>query len=151
MKEEQLLRDPDTEPADEIIAKGLGAANSAYAKFTKGLKDHNIRVDWRYYNDGKSWLGKALYEWSTACGTEKEMTAFWLSVWDGFFKVSLFVPNKVREDMLKLPISNKVKEMIINAEQMGKLKFFPLIFDLRSDELFDEIYMLVDFCIKVKK
>ena len=151
MKEEQLLRDPSTEPTDAIIAKGLGASNKAYVRFTEGLKEHNIQVDWRYYNDGKSWLGKALYKWTTARGTEKEMTAFWLSIWDGFFKVSLFVPYKIREDVLNLPVSNKVKEMINNAEQMGKLKFFPLIFDLRSDELFEEIYTLVDFCIKAKK
>ena len=39
------------------------------------------------------------------------------------------------------------KDAIENAKQLGKLKFFPLAFDLRldSDELFDEIFALVEF------
>lgn len=146
MKEQQqLLRDSNIEPTSEIIAEGLGAANSAYIKFIGGLKDHDVGVEWRYYNDGKAWLGKALYKWTTMRGTQKEITAFWLSIWDGFFKVSLYIPEKARADVLTLPLNGETKKMIENTKQMGKLKFFPLVFDLRSDELFDEIYTLADF------
>ena len=151
MKEEQMLRDPDIKPSDEVIEKALGASYSAYIKFTDGLKDHSIQTDWRYYGDGGAWLGKALYKWTNSRGTQKETTAFWLSVWDGFFKVSIFVPNRIREDAADLPVSTGVKEMIANTEQMGKLKFFPLIFELRSDELFDDIYAVIDLCVKARK
>ncbi len=54
MKEQQLLRDSGTEPTSEIIAEGLGAANSTYIKFIEELKNYNIQVYWRYYNDGKA-------------------------------------------------------------------------------------------------
>ena len=145
MDNEQLLRDSSIEPTSEIIAEGLGAANDAYIKFVEGLEHINVQVEWRYYNDGKAWLGKALYKWTTTRGAEKEKNVFWLSIWDGFFRVSLFIPEKSREVSLNLSLSDEVKEMIKTSKQMGKLKFFPLIFDLRSDELFDEIYMLVDF------
>ena len=151
MNEEQMLRDPDIEPSDEVIEKALGASYGAYIKFTDGLKDHNIQTDWQYYGDGKAWLGKALYKWTNTKGTQKETTAFWLSVWDGFFKVSIFVPNRIREDAADLPVSPGVKEMISSAEQMGKLKFFPLIFELRSDELFNDIYAVIDLCVKARK
>lgn len=145
MNEQLLLRDSSIEPTRDIIAEGLGAANSAYAKFIDGLKSHDIQVDWRYYNDGKAWLGKALYKWTTTRGTQKEMTAFWLSIWKGFFRVSLYIPERVRADVLKLPVDDEIKKMIEDSKQMGKLKYFPLIFDLRSDELFDEIYTLANF------
>ena len=53
-------------------------------------------------------------------GNTKEMTAFWLSIWDGFFKVSFFLPVRIREDVLNLPLGNEVKGMVEASEQMGK-------------------------------
>jgi len=148
--EQQLLRDSNIEPTSDIIAKGLGTANGAYLQFTENLKNHDIQVDWRYYKDGASWLGKALYKWTTARGTEKEITVFWLSIWDGFFKVSIFVPEKARADALSLSAGDEIKKMIEDAKQMGKLKFFPLVFDLRSTELFDGIDTLIEFKKNIK-
>ncbi|MDR2855467.1 MAG: DUF3788 domain-containing protein [Methanomicrobiales archaeon] len=145
MKEQQLLRDSSIEPTNEIIAEGLGAANNTYVKFIEELKNRDIEVNWRYYNDGKAWLGKALYKWTTVRGTQKEVTVLWLSIWDGFFKVSLFIPEKARTEVLTLPLDENIKEMIENSKQMGKLKFFPLVFDLCSDELLNDIYTIVDF------
>ena len=145
MEEQQLLRDSSIEPTSEIIAEGLAAANDSYIKFTSELKSHDIQVDWRYYNDGKAWLGKALYKWTTARGAKKEITVFWLSIWNGFFKVSFYITEKFRPDVLNLPVGSETKRMIEAAEQIGKLKFFPLVFDLRTDKLFDDIYILIDY------
>ena len=144
------MRDPNIEPTREVIAEGLGAANSAYQKFIEGLKRHDVQVDWRYYNDGKAWLGKALYRWTTIRGTKKEMTAFWLSIWDGLFRICIYIPEKARPDALNLPLNDEVKKMIENAEPIGKLKIFPVVFDLRSDALFDEIYTLINFRKTIK-
>lgn len=145
----QLLRNPDIEPTSEIIAEGLGAANNAYIKFIGELKSHDIQMEWRYYTDVKAWLAKGLYKWTGIRGGQKEATAFWLSIWNGFFKVTIYVPEKHRAE-LNLPLSAGIKKMIVDSKQMGKLKFFPLTFNLRSDELFDEIYTLVDFRKRIK-
>lgn len=145
-----LLRNPDIEPTSEIIAEGLGAANNAYIKFIGELESHDIQMGWRYYTDGKAWLAKGLYKWTGVRGGQKEVTAFWLSIWDGFFKVTIYVPEKNRADALNLPLNVEIKQMIVDSKQMGKLKFFPLVFDLRSDELFDAVYTLVDFRKRIK-
>jgi len=150
LKEQQLLRDPVIEPTEEVIAECLGKANDAYFKFVRGLEPYDTEVEWRYYNDGKAWLGKGLYKWTTSRGTEKEMTAFWLSVWDGFFRVSIFIPEKARIDALTLPLKSVTKKMIEAAKQMGKLKFFPLVFDIRSDKEFDDVYRLIEFKKAIK-
>ena len=142
---QQLLRNPGIEPTGGVIAVGLGAANTAYLKFTEGLSSHDIRVEWRYYTDGNAWLGKGIYRWTGARGGQKEITAFWLSIWAGFFRVTIYVPEKARMDALNLPLDSEVRKMVEGSKQMGKLKFFPLVFDLRSDELFDMIYILIDF------
>jgi len=146
----QLLRDPVIEPTGEVIAECLGNANGAYIKFVEGLEPLGTEVEWRYYNDGKAWLGKGLYKWTTTRGTEKEMTVFWLSIWDGFFRVSLFIPEKARIDVLILPLKSETKKMIETSKQMGKLKFFPLVFDLRTDKGFKDIFTLADFRKTIK-
>jgi len=64
--------------------------------------------------------------------------------------VTIYIPENVRTDALYLPLDNGIKDMITEAKQMGKLKFFPLIFDLQSDEFFDDIYTLVNFRKNIK-
>jgi len=145
MDKQQLLRDSNIEPTMEVIEEGLGATSGSYALFLEELKNYEIQVDWRYYNDGKAWLGKGLHHWVTSRGTKKENTVFWLSIWEGFFKVSVFIPEKHRDDVLDLPLTDEIKTMISNAKQMGKLKFFPLVFDITSNNLFPEIFTLINF------
>ena len=140
-----MLRDANIEPTSEVIAEGLGSANDAYIGFSEKLEAHGIELNWRYYNDGKSWLGKGLYKWTTSRGTQKETTAFWLSLWEGFFRVTIFIPEKHREEALNLGINSETKKMIEAAKQIGKLKFFPLVFDLDSNGMFDEPFALIDF------
>lgn len=153
---EQLLRNPGKAPTSEVIAECLGAANVTYIQFFEGLQSHNIDVEYRYYTDSNAWLGKGLYRWIGARGGQKEVTAFWLSIWDdpdkdgGFFKVTMYIPEKSRAEALALPLTGEVKNRIEKAKQLGKLKFFPLVFDLDSEELLDEIYTLIDFRKKIK-
>jgi len=147
---EQLLRDPDTEPTNEIISEELGDTYGVYAKLIKELAIRGVQVNWRYYHDSKAWLGKALYRWTTARGTQKEKTAFWLSIWDGFFKVSLYLPEKARADALALPLGRAVLKMIGDSHPMGKSKLIPLIFELNSDELFNDLYTLIHFRVTLK-
>ena len=145
MGEKQLLKDADISPTNEVIAQGLGAANNAYIKFISEIKEYDIDVEWRYYNDGMAWLGKGMYRWTGARGGKKEVCAFWLSVWEGFFKVTVYIPEKARANALNLPFDDEVKEIMTNAKQIGKLKFFPVIFDLKSDKMLSEVYKLINF------
>lgn len=143
---QQLLRDPNVAPTGEVIAKALGEANNAYLKFIDELARHDIQIEWRYYTDGKAWLAKGLYRWTGVRGCANEKTIFWLSIWDSFFKVTIYIPEKSRADALILPLDDKVKLMIGDSKQMGnRLKFFPLAFDLSSDEVLETVYTLADF------
>ncbi len=147
---EQSLRNPDIYPSSDVIAKALGKANNAYIKFINELANHDVQLVWRYYNDGKAWLAKGLYKWQGIRGGQKETTVFWLSIWDGFFKVTIYVPEKDRTDLYSLPHNNEVKLMIENSKQMGKLKHFPIVFNLCSDEAFETVFSLVDFKKAIK-
>lgn len=142
---EQLLRNPDIQPTSDVIAAALGEANDAYIKFIKELASHDIQIVWRYYTDGKAWLAKGIYKWTGVRGGQKEATVFWLSIWDGFFKVTIFVPEKAHAEILSLPLDNEVKLMVASSKQMGKLNYVPLVFDLYSDEVFESFFTIADF------
>lgn len=146
-KAQQLLRDANVKPTDEIIANGLGATNNTYTKFIEELKNYDIfLMDWRYYNDGKAWLSKGEYKWTTSRGTNKVKPIFWLSIWDGFFKVSFYFSEKIRDELLALPITNESKELIKNAVTNGKtMRFIPIIFDIDDDKQLDDVYILAQF------
>ena len=145
MSEIQLLRDPDVEPISEVIAEALGVVNDVYITFIKSLKDYDIDLEWRYYTDGKSWLAKGVYKWTGVRGGQKQITTFWLSIWDGFFKITFYIPEKSRAEALSLSLDEKIKSLIADSKQIGKLKFFPIVFDLRSDEILGVIYELINF------
>ena len=145
MEDKQLFRDVTIKPDNDNIALGLGSVNEAYVGFLERIKDHDIDLVWNYYDDGKAWLGKGLYRWKTKSGTEKEMTALWLSLWEGFFRMAIYIPEKHRFEAMNLPLSAGMKVKIADSKQIGKLKFFPVVFDLSSDELFEEIIAIIDF------
>jgi len=145
--EQQLLRDPDIQPTSEIIAEGLGEAYKAYTKFIEGLEHYDITLmDWQFYNDGKAWLSKGEYKWTTLRGANKVKPIFWLSVWNGFFRVSFFFGADLQEELSKLPISQNAKELICDAKPMGKtMRFVPVIFDVANEAQLSDLYILSEF------
>ena len=60
-----------------------------------------------------------------------------------FLAVTIYIPEKSRADVLSLPLDKEVKLMISDSQQMGKLKYFPLVFDLCSDEMFETVFFLL--------
>lgn len=141
----QLLRDPDTFPTNAVLASALAASYPAYEKLVGSLPQLGIEPQWRFYPDGKAWLCKCLHKWQTTRGTDKEKTIFWLSAWEGFFKISFFVSEKHRLELLALPLSADTIALINAAKTIGKLKFFPLIFDVGTGDLPADLAALIDF------
>lgn len=147
----QKLRDPEISLTEEVIESALETAFHAYQKFVFRLKQHEVQLLWRYYPDGKAWLAKGQYFWTGVRGGKKELTVFWLSIWNGFFKVTVYLPEKHRESVLKLSLDEQTKRMIEQAEVMGKtFKTLPLSFDVNSDEPLDSIVSLIKFKMDTK-
>ncbi len=144
---EQLLRDADIKPTPEIIADGLGATYNIYTKFVEDLMKFNISLmDWRYYNDGKAWLTKGEYKWTTVRGTNKVKPIFWLSIWERSFRVSFNFSEKTRAELLSLSVSDATKENINNTKPNGKTnKFLPVIFDITEINQLNDVYVLAEF------
>lgn len=126
----QLLRDANITPTEDLIAECPGSSSIAYKAFLEGLQDQHITLmECRYYNDGKAWLSKWEYKWTTSRRTDKVKSIFWISIWEGFFKISFHFSEKYKDKLLALAISDRTKKKINDIVPTGaKMKYLPLIF-----------------------
>jgi hypothetical protein len=149
MKQEehiQLLRNPEIEPTELVLRECLLDAYPAYVQFLNELLLNDINLIWRYYPDGKAWLAKGIYQWIGKRGAQKEKTLFWCSVWNGFFKLVIYIPEEKREELLNLTINQELKESISVIKRMGDtFRTLPIVFDIHSIELFESIFMIIEF------
>ena len=90
----QLLLDEAIYPSEDIMQAVLGGVYPAYQSFCELLAAEQVAMEWRYYKDSKSWLGKCQH---------KKKTVFWLSVWEGFFRVTFFFTQAAYEGVRDLP------------------------------------------------
>lgn len=139
----QLLRNPNIEPTNDVIAQALGSSNTAYIQFTSALPDLEIQLNWRYYTDGKAWLAKGTTSKEGSRGGKQVLTVFWLSMWNGFFKVTVFIPESVRLEVFNQTHDQTVRQKILDANTMGKLKFFPVVFEIRHNDELDGLMALI--------
>ena len=128
------MRDADVFPTDEVLADALGGVYPVYVSFMAAVAADGLEHEWRYYNDGKSWLCKVL---------NKKKTVFWLSVWDGYFQVSFFFTEKHLEAIAALDITDAVKEDFLRQKPIGRL--LPLIFRISRAEQLDDLLTVVGF------
>ena len=149
MMEEILLRDSSIFPTKEVLENALG--DDIYKVFNEFIEiitdtDLGLTLEWRYYNDGKAWLSKGEFKWITNRGTDKVKPIFWLSIWNGFFKISFYFSVVSRSELLTLPISKETKNLIENAKPMGKtMKYISIVFDVNDAKYIDDLLVLSEF------
>ena len=147
IRTKQLFVDANRFPDEQRLKCGLKQAYPIFSTFIENLKTRNIfLMDYRYYNDGKAWLSKGEYHYKTKRGTQKVKPIFWLSFWEGYFKVSFNFAAETKEMILQLPISNDTKEKVLKIKENGNTKkYIALIFDVYDDSKLKDIYAIAEF------
>ena len=135
--ETQLLKDPDVLPSANVLKNVLG--NNAYEIYESFIctitgTNYGLTYEWKYYNDGKSWLCKI---------TQKKKTIHWLSVWEGCFKIAFYFTEKHLEGIAALDISEKIKEDFSKTKPVGRL--LPMLFTICQKEQLDDLLKVVSF------
>jgi len=145
--EKLRLRDPEIEPTGGIIKQALGDDSYvAFEEFQNALGRFDIELEWTYYKHcSGSWLARGWYRWATPRGTNKEKVIFWLSAWDGFFNIAIWFLEKNRSEILGAEISEKTRQKIRDAKTLGKMKTFPVEFEIKNTEDFEDIYTLINY------
>lgn len=136
MEAQMLLRDADIFPSNKNLEDALGEGFNILVSFLKTItnNEYALTLEWRYYNDGKAWLGKVVH---------KKKTIFWLSVWEGFFKTSFFFTEKHLEAIAELDISETIKDEFTKAKTIRKL--IPMIFDVNKENQLGDLLTVVRF------
>ena len=128
MKEENqtmLFREEIIEPTKEVLENTLDKELfEIYGNLLNYIAiELNMTYEWRYYNDGKSWLFKAMH---------KKKTVFWLAIWKESIRTTFYFSEKTCLGIFDLPISNEIKDKFNETKNIGKL--FPLILDMDKKE-----------------
>jgi hypothetical protein len=129
----QMLREKELPPTPQLLKFNLGRGYAAF-ECCMQWTDRNgtqLQPEWRYYNDGKAWLCRLMH---------KKKTVAWLSVWQGFFRLSFFFLEKHKPHVLALPVANDWLAAFRNAKPIGKL--FPLSLDIRNQKQLEEALLV---------
>jgi len=134
--EKRLLTDPEIIPDRKELNFAMGENFPILDKLFSIISEPEIGLhhEWRYYNDGKSWLCKVQY---------KKKTIFWLSVWESFFKIGFYFVEKQLDDLFELPIDPSLKDQLNKANASGK--FFPISLTIKTMAGLDDVMTLVEY------
>ncbi|MBL7960854.1 DUF3788 family protein [bacterium] len=134
-----LLNDPNEFPDDKILLKHLDKSKVLWDELTSTVSsDFPLTLlEWRYYKDGGSWLGKLVQKKKTVC---------WISVWDKFFKVSFYFTEKNDKDIKDLKINQRLKDDYFVHKPIGKLK--PLTVEVKTKKALKDIQEIIRYKIK---
>jgi hypothetical protein len=137
----QLLLNEKIEPSDEVPASLLAEVYPIYAEFISAITGDKSGLDpqWKYYKDGHAWLCKIVY---------KKKTVSWLSIWDGFFKVTIYFSKKNVQEIDKL----QIKKKLIKAfhETVSTKKYPHFTFEISRMEQFKDLLTIMDYKKKSK-
>lgn len=140
MDKQILLRDPEVFPSDDVLKNTLGdMPYGALESFLTAIAEYGLTVDWRFYNDGKAWLGKV---------TNGKKTVLWLSVWEGFFRTSFFFTEKHLEAIAALDISATIGDRFAEAKPVGRL--IPMLIDVSAEKQLTDLLTVTRFKISLK-
>ncbi len=124
--DQPVLSDKNQYPAEEVVFSHIRKAKALWQTFFKYLHTEHpdLNEEWRYYNDGKSWLMKV---------TKKTKTIFWLSVTKDAFRITCYFTDKAEQAIDGSSISNKLKDQFRNSQGLGKIRGLTITFQDKND------------------
>ena len=102
-------------PTDEVLSRYLGEVKSTWDSFIDFINESYplFSGEWRYYNDGKSWLYKL---------TKKKKTICWISVYQHKFKTTFYFPDRAEELITKSNLDKEYIDGFVNGKRYGKIR-----------------------------
>lgn len=109
------LNDKDEFPSDEVLSRHLGKVKTVWDSFMDFLEEKypSFTGQWRYYNDGKSWLYKL---------TKKKKTISWISIWHNMFKTTFYFPDRAEELIINSKLKKEYKDKFVHGRRYGNTK-----------------------------
>ncbi len=136
-----VLNDIKIYPDNDVLKNNLGRSINAWISFIDLLKSQYplISTEWRYYNDGKSWLFKV---------TKKKNTVCWVSVWEKHFKVTFYFNHRAKDIIRKSLLDAKIKNEWL--KNYGNKSIQPITIEVRNKAVLKTIKLLIDLKDSIK-
>jgi phage terminase large subunit-like protein len=141
MMDKMLLNDKNEYPSDAVLAKCLGKTKAVWDEFVarSGAVSGLALLDWRFYNDGKTWLTRLMFRKKTVC---------WISVWDEYFKTAFYFTEKSDSDIRALKVDEALKAEYFVKQPIGKLK--PFTVPVKAKKTLADVFALIGYKISLK-
>lgn len=124
--ERPILSDKNQFPTEEIIFSHIGKSKQLWNSFFEYIHSNHqdFSEEWRYYNDGKSWLMKV---------QRKAKTVFWLSIIKNAFRITFYFTDRASRPISESNISDELKTQFRDGKSYGKIKGITIIFKKKKD------------------
>ena len=124
--DQPVLSDKTQFPTEEIIASHLGRTKAVWDSFFEYLRENHpdITPEWRYYNDGKSWLMKNIL---------KKKNVFWLGIIKGAFRTTFYFTDRAAKAIADSTIPAKMKKQFKDGKHYGKIRGLTVVFKSKKD------------------
>ena len=136
-----VLTDPAVQPTEELIYSIIGENSVYWEKIVDHLYEilTDITEEWRFYNDGKVWLYRAL---------RKKNTIYWIGVQKDTFRVSFWLSEKAIPMIESSDLPERIKEEYRNAKPFNHSRCVTVI--MGSDEDLENVMKLIDLKLKIR-
>ncbi len=124
--EKPVLTNKEQFPTEEVIYSHIGKTVPLWQSVFEFINNNHpdFSEQWRYYNDGKSWLLKV---------TRKEKTVFWLSIIKNSFRITFYFTERANEAIAGSSISDELKEQFKNGKNYNKIRGITVVFKNKKD------------------
>ena len=118
-----LLNDKNEYPNDDVLVRYLGKTKAIWDAFVVEISSTfpSMSFEWKFYNNGKSWLCKLVHKKKTMC---------WISIWENYFKVGFYFTDKDNKAITGLKIDQRLKDSYRSTKSSGRFK--PLTIDVKT-------------------
>lgn len=114
------LKDKSMIPETEVLKKVLAGSYVAFVQWKQRQVEIGIVLEWKYYNDGKAWMGKMMLG---------KRNMGWLFIYSGYFTVTFYfmerhlraiadsdIPENIRQDFYRTKGTGKLMPMSVKID-----------------------------------
>jgi hypothetical protein len=136
-----VLTDKSVVPGEEQVFAIIGDKRLLWKKIMDYLyaKHSGISEEWKYYNDGKSWLFRSV---------QKRKTIFWIGVLKDSFRVTFWFGNKAEPILEQSDLPESIKSDFRNAKRYNVLRSVSVQMNDQQDA--DNVIKLIELKMKIK-
>jgi hypothetical protein len=136
-----VLTDQFVTPNEDLVFSIIGEKRILWQKIMQHLHEDQTDITevWRFYNDGKCWLFRAI---------KKNKTLFWIGVTDGTFRVSFWFGDKAEPLIAQSNLPEKIKNDFETAKRYNKIRGVSVTMTNTQDV--EDVIQLIGIKLKLK-